>query len=100
MLEVKNCKPNGLVFGPNQNFQLGCQANGRKVGPPIFVLLNAKTGKVVANIPEIGGAEMVAYGAKNGQYYSSSSNFQPGAGIGVIDATTKKLVQKIENQCW
>jgi hypothetical protein len=59
-----------------------------------------ETGKVVANIPEIGGAEMVAYSAKNGQHYSGSSNFQPGAGIGVIDLKTKKLVQKIENQCW
>src|SRR5262249_933522 len=32
MLEVENCKPNGLIFGPDQNFLLGCQANGKKVG--------------------------------------------------------------------
>jgi DNA-binding beta-propeller fold protein YncE len=95
MLEVENCKPNGLIFGPDQNFLLGCQANGKKVGPPILVVMNAKTGKVVANIPEIGGADMVAYSAKNGQYYSGSSNFQPGAVLGVIDAKTNKLVQKI-----
>jgi hypothetical protein len=96
MLEVENCKPNGLIFGPNQNFLLGCQANGKKVGPPILVVMNAKTGKVVANIPEIGGADMVAYSPKNGQYYSGSSNMQPGPVFGVIDAKTNKLVQKID----
>ena len=74
----------GMVRGknPDQNFLLGCQANGKKVGPPILVVMNAKTGKVVANIPEIGGADEVAYSAKNGQYYSGSSNFQPGPVLG------------------
>jgi DNA-binding beta-propeller fold protein YncE len=94
-LEVDNCKPNGLAFGPDQNFLLGCQANGKKVGSPMLVIMNAQTGKVVADIPDIGGADMVAYSAKNGQYYSASSNFQPGPVLGVIDAKTNKLVQKV-----
>src|SRR5258706_1034195 len=59
MLEGEKCKPNGLIFGPDQNFLLGCQANGKKVRPPILVVMNAQTGKVVANIPEIGRADMV-----------------------------------------
>ncbi len=94
-LEVDNCKPNGLAFGPDQNFLLGCQANGKKVGSPILVVMNAMTGKVVANIQGIGGADMVAYSARNGQYYSGSSNFQPGPVLGVIDAKTNTLTQKI-----
>jgi DNA-binding beta-propeller fold protein YncE len=94
-LAVDNCKPNGLAFGPDQNFLLGCQANGKKVGAPILVVMNAQTGKVVANISDIGGADMVAYSARNGQYYSGSSNFQPSPVLGVIDATTNKLVQKV-----
>jgi DNA-binding beta-propeller fold protein YncE len=95
-LEVDNCKPNGLAFGPDQNFLLGCQANGKKVGPATLVVMNAQTGKVVSDIAEIGGADEVAYSAKNGQYYSGSSNFQPSPVLGVIDAKTNKLVQKID----
>ncbi len=94
-LEVDNCKPNGLAFGPDQNFLLGCQANGKKVGSPMLVVMNAQTGKLVADIPDIGGADMVAYSAKNGQYYSASSNFQPSPVLGVIDARTNKLVDKV-----
>ena len=95
ILEVDNCSPNGLVFGPDQNFLLGCEANGKLVGPPILVVMNAKTGKVVANIKDIGGADMVAYSEKNGQYYSASRSMQSGPVLGVIDAKTNKLLQKI-----
>src|SRR6185312_8545713 len=42
-LPVANCHPNGLVFGPKQNFLLGCSANGKEGMPPIFVVMNAKT---------------------------------------------------------
>jgi hypothetical protein len=46
-------------------------------------------------IPEIGGADMVAYSAKNNQYYVGGSHM-PGSGIlGVIDTTSNGLVQKL-----
>ncbi len=60
-LPVEGCHPNGLVFGPNQNFLLGCSANGKEGMPPIFVVMNAKSGKVVATIADAGGADEVAY---------------------------------------
>src|SRR5581483_504221 len=95
MLPVNNCHPNGLAFGPNQNFVLGCSVRGKDGMPPIITIMNAKSGKVVAVIPDIGGADMVAYSKKNNQYYTGSGN-QPGGGVlGVIDAKTNKLVQKI-----
>src|SRR5262249_54838843 len=96
MLTVDNCRPNGLMFGADQNFALGCQANGGANGlPPIIVIMNAKTGAVVANVAGIGGADMVGYSAKNGQYYSGSANQPGGPVIGVIDAKTYALAQKI-----
>lgn len=95
MLSVDNCHPNGLAFGPKQNFVLGCSVRGKDGMPPIITIMNAKSGKVVAVIPDIGGADMVAYSKKNNQYYTGSGN-QPGGGVlGVIDANTNKLVQKI-----
>ena len=96
MLTVNNCRPNGLAFGPDQNFVLGCSANGGANGlPPIITIMNAKTGMVVANVAGIGGADMAGYSAKNGQFYSGSANNPGGAVLGVIDAKTNTLTQKI-----
>lgn len=91
MLEVENCHPNGLAFGPDQNFVLGC---AEKKNPTISIM-NAKTGKVVAVVPEIGASDMVAYSKTNNQYYIGASNYPGGGVLGVIDAKTNKLVQKI-----
>jgi hypothetical protein len=91
-LPVEGCHPSGLVFGPGQNFLLGCSASGRQGMPPVFVVMNARSGKVVATIHGAGGADEVAYSSKNHQYYTGS------AGLGavfVIDARTNQLVQKI-----
>lgn len=96
MLPVENCHPNGLAFGPNQNFLLGCTAKGKDGMPPVAVIMNAKSGKVVATIPGIGGADMVAYSKKNNAYYFGGSNNPGGGVLGVIDAKTNTLVQKVD----
>jgi DNA-binding beta-propeller fold protein YncE len=94
MLPVDDCNPAGLAFGPKGNFVLGCNADGNKM-PAIITIMNAKTGKVVANVPDIGGADMVDYNKKNNQYYIAARNLKGGPVLGVIDAGTNKLVQKI-----
>ena len=94
MLPVDNCNPAGLAFGPKGNFVLGCNADGDKM-PAIITIMNAKTGKVVANIPGIGGADMVNYNKRNNQYYIAARALKGGPVLGVIDAGTNKLVQKI-----
>jgi len=95
-LEVDNCSPNGIAFGPNDNFALGCTANGTKMdkAPPIIAIMNSKTGKLVANVPDIGGTDEIAYSKKNNQYYVPS-RLPDGITLGVIDAATNKLVQKL-----
>lgn len=94
MLPVEACHPNGLVFGPNQNFLLGCSATGKHDTKPVAVIMNAN-GQEIARIPDLGGADMVNYSAKNNQYYFGGSNNPSGAVLGVIDAKTNTLVQKI-----
>jgi DNA-binding beta-propeller fold protein YncE len=92
ILPVEGCHPAGIVFGPDQNFMLGCSARGKDGMPPILVVLNAKTGKVVATVQGAGGADEIAYSAKNQQYYTGSAGM---AAVFVVDALTNKLVQKI-----
>ena len=94
MLPVEGCHPAGIAFGPSGNFVLGCNANGKTM-PAQTVVMNAKTGAVVATIPGIGGADMVDYNAHNNQYYTASRDNPGGPALGVIDATTNKLVQTI-----
>src|SRR6266446_6130137 len=55
VLPVENCHPNGLAFGPGGNFALGCTANGKAM-PAIITIMNAKTGKVVKEVANIGAA--------------------------------------------
>jgi DNA-binding beta-propeller fold protein YncE len=94
MLPVENCHPTGLAFGPYGNFILGCAADGKEM-PAVITIMNAKTGNVIAVVPGVGGADMVNYNAKNGQYYTASRNNPGGPVLGVIDAKTNALVQSI-----
>jgi DNA-binding beta-propeller fold protein YncE len=95
MLSHEMCHPNGLAFGPDQNFVLGCSANGKDGMPPVILVMSAKTGAIVATVADIGGADMVAYSAKNNHYYIGAANMPGGGTLGVIDATTNQLVQKL-----
>ena len=94
ILPVEGCHPAGLAFGPDQNFVLGCTADGKEM-PAMTTIMNAKTGAVVATIPGLGGADMVNYNARNNQYYTASRDNPGGPALGVIDAKTNKLVQVI-----
>ena len=94
ILPVENCHPAGLAFGPDGDFVLGCDADGKEM-PAATTIMNARTGAVVAVVSGIGGADMVNYNARNGQYYIAARSDPDGPALGVIDAKTKMLVQKI-----
>ena len=92
ILPVEGCHPSGIVFGPHQNFLLGCSADGEEGMPAIFVVMNAQTGKPVATIHGAGGADEVYYSSKNHEYYTASAGM---GAVFVIDALTNKWIQKI-----
>ena len=94
MLRVDDCHPAGLAFGPDQNFVLGCAADGKEM-PAVTTIMNARSGAVVATVPGLGGADMVAYNARNNQYYTASRGNPGGPVLGVIDAAANTLVQTI-----
>ncbi|HKX09453.1 MAG TPA: hypothetical protein VJN67_14735 [Stellaceae bacterium] len=95
MINVQNCHPNGLAFGPGGNFALGCTANGKEGMPAIITVMNYKTGKVVKEVANIGAADMVAYNPKTGQYYTGSRGMPEGPVLGIIDAKANALVDKV-----
>jgi DNA-binding beta-propeller fold protein YncE len=95
IMPVDNCNPHGFVVLPGDKALLGCSAHGKDGMPPVTMIFDLKSGKVVATVADLGGTDEAAYSKKNGQYYTGSSNQPGGHVLGVIDASTNKLVQKI-----
>lgn len=96
LLPVNGCHPAGLVQGPGANLLLGCTAGSTDSGlPPEFVVMKTD-GSVVKVIPGLGGADMVAYNPKVQQYYTASRDMPDAPELGVIDAKSNTLVQRIK----
>ncbi len=92
---VANCSPAGLTLGPDGQALIGCSASFGKA-PNVLtqsVIINIKTGTVLANIPQVGGSDEVWYDAATHHYYLAARNYQTAAGtttpvMGTIDALT------------
>jgi hypothetical protein len=82
---IDNCKPHGNFPGIGSELIIGCnygQAKDKR--PPVQMVFDVKTGKVTQTITGIGGTDM-----------SGSAGNGEGSALGVIDAKTYKLIQKI-----
>jgi hypothetical protein len=60
-----------------------------------MAVYDVSTDKVVAYMPGIGGAGTSAVNAKAGQYYAAANNNPGGSALGVYDAKTNSMIQKI-----
>ena len=94
ILPVEGCHPAGIAVGPSGNFVLGCTANGKEM-PAITVIMNARSGAVVATIKGLGRADIVNFDAKNHHYYTASRDYPRGPVLEEIDAKSNTLVQMI-----
>jgi DNA-binding beta-propeller fold protein YncE len=59
------------------------------------MIFDIKANKVTATIAGIGGTDMSAADVALGMYYTASAGNGEGSALGVIDAKTHKLIQKI-----
>jgi hypothetical protein len=101
--KLHECGPNGATVGPHDNLLLGCTPQNRPADDTTLVI-NAKT-KNFANIGNITGSDEVYYNAGDRRYYTGGSRDcgKPagcpapagGAVLGVIDAETNLLIEKI-----
>ena len=92
---VTFCSPAGLALGPNENLLVGCNtiwdtAGGlwtgnadtdTKTAAPQYVILDAKTGTILANVLGAGVGDEVWFNAGDNHYYgaASGSNLAPNA---------------------
>ncbi len=90
---VTNCTPGGLALGPNNQAVIGCSGSFG-TSPNVLtqtVIINLKSGSVVANIPQVGGSDEVWYDPASKHYYTGSRNATDNTGklnpvLGTIDA--------------
>jgi hypothetical protein len=89
------CSPAGLALGPNENLLVGCNtiwaANGSlwtgnadrntDTAAPQYVILDAVTGTILANVAGAGVGDEVTFNAGDNHYYgaASGSNLAPNA---------------------
>jgi len=93
---LDNCKPHGNGVGLGNELIIGCNYGQTKdKRPPVQMVFDVKANKVTATIPGIGGTDMAEADVKLGLYYTASAGNGEGAALGVIDAKTHTLIQKI-----
>jgi hypothetical protein len=105
VIALHGCGPNGSTVGPNENILLGCtpQNNPSDV---ITLVLNAVS-RAQTPVNNITGSDEVWYNAGDNRYYTGSnrdcatpgspcpSASQQKAVLGVIDAGTSTLIEKV-----
>ncbi len=103
---IDNCQPSSIVPGPGVNILVGCDPGFPAPDPVVFAprtyIVNGRTGAILANITQVGGADFVAYNAQDNRYYTGSRDFftSPSATaatpvLGVIDGGTNQWVENI-----
>ncbi len=101
---LTNYNPTGLALGPNQQLlvvqsQDGLRASGRAQ----TIIMNATNGKIVATIPQVGGADQVWYNPGDNRYYIGANHMTADGTksapevtvVGVVDAATNLWIGNI-----
>jgi DNA-binding beta-propeller fold protein YncE len=88
---VDLCNPHGLAFGPHPNLLLGCSSekNARSI------IMDLRTGRIVATITEVGGSDQVWYNPGDKRYYLAARDNPGGPVLGVIDAQTNAWIENV-----
>jgi hypothetical protein len=94
---VNDCTPAGLALGPNNQALLGCSA-AFGTSPNVLaqsLVMDLKSGNVVATIPQVGGSDEVWYDSSTNHYYLGASADKDKNGkttpvLGTIDALTNQ----------
>jgi DNA-binding beta-propeller fold protein YncE len=96
IIDIANCRPQGLAEGRGTNMIVGCNAGskGSKI-PPLVAVFDSKTEKVVASSDKFGGADMAGYDKKLGLYVAGGREAPGGPSVGVLDAKTNQWLENI-----
>jgi hypothetical protein len=103
---IDDCLDAGMAQGPRDKVLIGCDPGFPAPDPTVFAprtyVINGRTGKIVANITQVGGEDEVWYNPGDHHYYTGSRDFftNPSATsatpvLGVIDADTNQWLENV-----
>ena len=92
---VSQCQPAGLAQGPFDNLLVGCANQDDVIFPPKLIVLNIRTGAVIANITQVGGADEVWFNKGDRRFYVAARKNPSGPVLGVIDAVTNTWIENV-----
>jgi DNA-binding beta-propeller fold protein YncE len=96
LLPVSKCMPAGLAVGPDAHLLLGCSDDAVDSGfPAQSMIMDARSGKVIAAVDKVGGSDEVWYDSKSGNYYLAAAKNPGGPVLGVVDARTNHWVTNL-----
>jgi hypothetical protein len=80
----------GMSLGPDDQILLGCSNAG-----PGSVIISAKTGNTIFNLPGLNGNDETWYNPDDNQYFLAGSNATGGPIMGVVDAASGQEDQSV-----
>lgn len=93
VLALNACGPNGATVGPKGDLMLGCTTANLPSGTTTLII-NSRT-KLFTNVPGLTGSDVVWYNSGDNRYYTGSNRDPGGAKLGVVDARTRSVIEKI-----
>ena len=93
---VNQCQPAGLTLGPHQHLLVGCSQDAVNAGfPAKSLILDARTGDIVATVTQVGGSDQVWFNPGDGNYYLAARGNPGGPVLGIIDAETNTWIENL-----
>lgn len=98
------CFPAGLALGPSEHLLVGCSDGTIKAGfKAKTLIMDARNGKILSTIDQVGGSNYVAYNPGNKRFYlgardmteDGTKNTKTTPVLGVIDAVSMKFVENV-----
>ena len=89
VIPVINCMPAGIVQGPGHDFLVGCGGHDGIQFPPLLIILDGMTNKIVTTIDQSGGTDEVWFNPGDNRYYTAGRDMPNGPVMGVIEAATR-----------
>lgn len=96
LIHVRWCMPAGLALGPHSDLLVGCSDDAVAAGFPAHsLILNARSGKIVARVTQVGGSDEVYADPRAHRYFLAAVKNPGGPVLGVINARTRRWVANL-----